>query len=401
MLLRLIRYLAGYVQIEVRGTFCERFINICTARAIAVWNIKKIDNNTVCLCICRNDFKNIRSIAKKAGVKVSITKKVGLWREYKKRKNRKLFFGGLACFAVFIMVMSQFVWQIEITGLTYSDKQHLLETLKEEGIYIGAPKYKIDQISVKNNVLLKEKELSWLWVDLKGTKAKVTVSQLRKPPTVTDYTKPYDIVATKDGVISSIVATSGTAKVKEGDSVLEGQLLISSVVTSEYINPRYTRASGKVFARTWYVEEDTFSTEIYPLEETGKIKKYNTLEIFGFNINMFFNKNHKFDNFVESNSEKVLKILGRDTGIALKTTTFRQTSPEKKILTEEELLKYAENELYCRIIKNLPEDTNEEARKINYTKNSDGTYFVSLMTEFTEQIGKEVEVLNPIQPQTQ
>ncbi len=396
MLLRLIRYFAGYVKIKVCGDFCERFINICTTRLIAVWDIQKIDENTVCLCMSKDDFKKIRQIAKKTDVRVSIVKKVGLWRVVKKHKKRKLFFWGIGICAAFVIIMSQFIWKIEVVGLTYTDKNHFMQTLKEEGIYIGAPKNKIDQLAFKNNVLLKESELSWVWVDIKGTKAIVSTSQLRKAPVVTDYSVPHDIIAEKDGVISSVVATSGTAKVKEGDSVLAGQLLISSVVTSEYIEPRYTRASGEVFARTWYTEEDNFRLEISPLVETGNKKTYTTLTVFGFDINMFFKKNHKFESFVEEKSEENLSVLGRDIGISLKRETFKQTAPEKKTLSEEEMLKYAEEELYSKIKEKLLEESREEARKVSYIKNEDDTYTVTLTMEFTEQIGKEVPVLNPI-----
>ena len=37
----LLRLILGYVRVEVEGYYIERFINICQAKKIPIWNIKR------------------------------------------------------------------------------------------------------------------------------------------------------------------------------------------------------------------------------------------------------------------------------------------------------------------------------------------------------------------------
>ena len=65
MLLKFFRYIQGYVTLSLGGDFAERFINICMKRRIVVWNIKRVSQNAITLCMSRRDFLLIRPIAKK------------------------------------------------------------------------------------------------------------------------------------------------------------------------------------------------------------------------------------------------------------------------------------------------------------------------------------------------
>ena len=62
----LIRHLyteiSGYVNIKVEGFFVERFINMCLAQDIFLWNIKYENNALVKLKISVADFRKIKKI---------------------------------------------------------------------------------------------------------------------------------------------------------------------------------------------------------------------------------------------------------------------------------------------------------------------------------------------------
>ena len=395
MLLNLFRFFSGYVTISLTGNFTERFINICIARGLVIWNIRKTDERTTTVNIAVKDFLKVRSIAKKSKTKVRIREKHGLFMHLKKHRKRKFFFIGIVFFILFIFISTRFIWHIEIHGLTYTPEQSLIRSLKEAGVYPGVLKSRIDQNKVKNIVLLKQKDLSWLWVDIKGSKAIVNVSQRTLPPVIENRT-PCDIIATKDGVIFSYTVTGGSVRVKTGDSVVQGQTLISGVVTSEMIPYRYTKASGQVWARTWYTPSDIFYPEIEVLKETGEKKTHRRINIFGFDINLFFSSKPPYDTYNVENTTNELCIFGKPTGIILKNITYTKTEKTKQTLNEAELLNYAKQQLSEKIKTELSEGAELLSRKMDFVKNPDGSYNIMLISEYKEQIGVSVEIKNPL-----
>lgn len=73
----LLRYLSGYVCVELTGYATERFLNLCTNHDINLWNMDhKEDTYTFCMSL--EDFWKIRPMVKKTRTKIRITKRCGL-----------------------------------------------------------------------------------------------------------------------------------------------------------------------------------------------------------------------------------------------------------------------------------------------------------------------------------
>lgn len=164
-------------------------------------------------------------------------------------KKRYFFFAGLALAVCFVLVMSQFVWSIEVVGNETVSTAEILQVLDGLGLHKGTFRGSVDARDLKNNALLQLDQLSWLWVDIKGSRATVSVSEKRAAPEILDQSSPCDIVASKAGVIKNFNATAGKSAVEVGQTVLEGQLLISGVVTSDLMPEstpaRYTHAARR------------------------------------------------------------------------------------------------------------------------------------------------------------
>ena len=43
----LLSYILGYVTVTIEGYYIERFINICKSKKIAIWNLKRNNNNDI------------------------------------------------------------------------------------------------------------------------------------------------------------------------------------------------------------------------------------------------------------------------------------------------------------------------------------------------------------------
>ncbi len=206
-------YLFGVVDITVEGFFIERFMNICRAQNIILWNLK-VENGTILKArISKSDFKAIRHVAKKTSCRVSLDRKSGLPFVMKKYKKRKIFAIALLVIAIFCFLITRFIWNIEITGNENISKEEVLSDLAKYGIQEGKLKTNLDLDKIKNEIRMKRDDLAWIGIDMEGTNVSVTVVEAKQEPEIIDENTPCNIVADKTGVISKMVVRSGTARV--------------------------------------------------------------------------------------------------------------------------------------------------------------------------------------------
>lgn len=61
---------------------------------------------------------------------------------------------------------------------------------------------------------LKDDRIAWIGLEIEGTNAKVTIVEATAKPDIIDENEYCDIVANKEGIITKINVTSGTANVR-------------------------------------------------------------------------------------------------------------------------------------------------------------------------------------------
>lgn len=403
MLIRILYFLRGYVEVIVKSHFIERFINICIRRNIYLWDIRHKNANTANMKMSIKSFRRIRPIAKKTHSRVHIVCKYGMPVLFHKYKRRYFFMGGLTLALCFIIIMSQFIWSIEVVGNESVSDAEILQVLGELGLKRGRPAGGFDARDLKNNALMKLDGLNWLWVDIRGSRAIVSVSEKKKAPEMLDDKTPCDIIASKPGVVKSFITKEGQSNIEVGQTVMEGELLISGVVKSERAAPRYTHAVGEVYARTWYEQSGVYPLSKQIRSPTGNISTKNTLRLFGININFFINSGNPYTScdIIETNHDLVL--FGMYTGISWKTVTYSEIDISYEPLSAEQVMQNARGELEDSIAALISEGAVYASSDINYVSVDENNIKVTLTAEYTEQIGvaKQIEtILTPDVPDT-
>ena len=174
-------------------------------------------------------------------------------------RKRYAFWVGMGLSMAAVCVLSSFVLTIEVKGNTNVPTAQILTELRRQGLGIGTFGPGLDERTVGNKVLLQLPQLSWLSINLYGTRAEVLVREAVEAPELVDAQEYGSVVARASGIVTRVEALTGEAVVKVGDTVLEGETLISGTVHLE--GPAYSdkpeigqiqvRASGRVYARTW------------------------------------------------------------------------------------------------------------------------------------------------------
>jgi similar to stage IV sporulation protein len=238
----LIRLFLGYVRIEVEGYYIEKFINECKKNKILIWNIKKVKGVKIYLNIGIGDFKRLSKICRSTKCKVKIRNKRGIPFILHKYKKRKIFAILLVVIALAIYVSSRYIWNIEIEIEENQDLPNIEIDLEEAGLKRGISKNDIDTDEIINEIRLKRNDISWMGVDIKGTNVIVKFVKADEKPELLDNSEYCNIVASKSGVITKIIAQNGTALVNVGDTVQKGDVLIAGYMEGKHTDIRYVHS---------------------------------------------------------------------------------------------------------------------------------------------------------------
>lgn len=206
ILKRIKNFCLGYLVIEIEGFFIERFFNMCAKEKIRLWGTKRKNKIAVTTKMSIDDFRQIRKIAKETNSRVKIKKKRGIIFEIKKYKNRKVFIFLFFMLVLSIFALSNFIWNIEITGNEQISEKELIEVLNKNGLKQGSLKMKIDSKKIIKKIRLENEKISWIGIDIKGTNAKITISEATEKPEIVDENEYCDIVSTKEGIITKVNA---------------------------------------------------------------------------------------------------------------------------------------------------------------------------------------------------
>ncbi|EDS73654.1 sporulation protein YqfD [Anaerofustis stercorihominis] len=260
LILKFYHYIMGYYLVEIKGLHPEKYINLINHNNISIWDIKKLDKTTIVFKIMLTDFEKAEQIAKRAQYIIDIKNEYGKKSIFKSLKKRRVFIFSAFLISVIIFAFSFFIWDIQITGTDRIDRNDILSTLEDAGFKEGCYKYGVDKKEISKVLLNTYHDLSDVTIDYKGTQAKIKLVEKNTPIKKFNKSKAVDLVAGKGGKIESIIAYNGIKKVKKGDKVKKGSLLISGKIKYEGkegdIKHYYIHAMGDVFINTTYTYKD-------------------------------------------------------------------------------------------------------------------------------------------------
>ncbi len=335
-----IKRINGTVKVEIQGFFTERYINLCKINNIKIWDVQNIAGGIVRFNIAIKDFKKLKSITKRTKCKVKILNKKGLYFKLFKYRKRRLVLLLLASFFILCIIANSFVWNIEIIGNNYIDTQRIENALKESGLYVGKNKIGFKSKEVTNNIRVIEPDISWIGIDIEGTKAIVKVVEKTKLEKDNNLNKIGDIVSDASGTIVKLVVENGTAIPSVGDYIEEGRILIEGKIYSKYMDVKDVRASGTIVISKEYEYEKEYSYKTYEKEYIDKLK---------YSIGLTINNNEFYINYLDKSlSYDIIKegssinLFGNNISFDLyKFNIYNNIEIEQ---TKEDIIELAKNE---------------------------------------------------------
>jgi similar to stage IV sporulation protein len=339
-------------------------------------------------------FKAIRPIVRKTKCRVKILAKKGIPFIMHRYRKRKTFMIGVLLFFALLWYMTSFIWVIEIVGNKDIVKEEILKYLEQCGFKVGSFKIGLDTDSIENEMMLRMDRLSWIGIEIKGTKAFIEIKERILPPKILEKHIPCNIIAAKDGVIKSMVVKSGYPVVKEGDTVEKGQLLVSGVTDSKVEGIRYTHSIASIRARTWYEKSKQIGLiREKKIKTNRKTTKY-TLKIMNNKINLFVNSSIPYTNYDKITHRKEVS-LGKNyiLPIVLESNIFEEVRIEKEKIKIEEAITQGTELLREDIISQLSPDVEILDEKVEHIFIDENNILVKLVIECIEEIGIQDEII--------
>jgi similar to stage IV sporulation protein len=387
----ILNYFTGYVKIKVEGLFLERFINICVSKKILLMDIKREKSTIMYANVGIADYKKLKQVARKTKSKIKIQRKKGLPFTIKKYRKRKIFGILFVVILALLIVSSNYIWNIEISGNVKITNQEILQSLEGSGLKVGLSKNDIDINAVISKIRLDREDIAWIGITVKGTNAIVKIKEVAKAPEVIDENKFCNIVANKTGMITKINVQNGTANVKVGDIVEEGDILVNGYLEGKYTGTRYVHGAATVEAKIWYTKKEKAMLKQQIPVQTGNEEKKYSIKFKKNQINLFktLSKFEKYDTINEN--KKIILFSNFYLPIEVVKITNKEYVLQDVTYTNEEQTQILTEKLKKELLEEIGEQKNIVNVNVN-TYSQDEAVEVEVTYEVLENIGVEQEM---------
>ena len=403
MLLDLWQYIRGYVIIDVTGFSVERFVNLAAHRGLYIWNVSYA-GTSVRMSVSIKGFRQLKECAQKTRCRFKIVEKRGLpFIAYRFRK-RKLFPIGIIAFVALLYYLSGFIWLVEVQGNERIESAQILEFLDSQGLSAGERKSGIDTLFLEREISMGFDEIAFINIGIRGTKAIVSVAETLPREEIIDKSRACDIIAKRDGIITSIFVSRGTPMVREGDVVLAGDVLVSGTLKAgdEYnmVIIGHTHSMASVRARQYYEMNFYIQREDVRKRFTGRARPSFTVNILNKELN-FLSYSHSYANYDRITSRTQLGFgENYPLPVVISRHTYKEFEPYSVFRSPDEMRELAVISVTNRILREFDFDADVIEKIIEYEQMEDGLrVFATVITN--EEIGEiryldteGVEVIN-------
>ena len=379
--------LTGYKRLRAQEGDAVEVLNLCLCYGINYTDFSYGEAREISFCCSLGTARRLQALCRERGIDLEVEEGGGLplilWR-YRRRAG--LLVGTLLALCL-VLLSRRFVWDVRVTGNQTMTESEVHAELRACGFGVGSYIPGFHAGELENRVLMASDRISWISIYLDGTVARVQIIEHVAAPPKEDASRPANLIAACDGQIELVELYRGNCTVRVGQAVRKGELLVSGIYDSATVGYRYTRAAGRILART----ERSFCVEIplTYLEKHYEEAKYSQIELkfFDYSLKIFKSSGNVTDTYDIIKEEIDLDLLGRLTlpvGLVLeKAVPYTQ---ESALRTYEEALELA----YARLEQELAA-LSEEAELLSKSVSTSLTE-TSLVLECTVSCVQDIAV---------
>ena len=219
--------MTGRMRLELTAADPAALLSKLLKTDVELSDVGQISGLAVQLTIQRSQFSKVQAVCRAEGATWKVLRSTGLLRLLRQALGRPVLVLGFVAILLLTLYVPTKVLFIQVEGAGDIPENQIIMHLENCGIRLGADRTEIRSERVKNALLEAMPELQWVGVNTYGCRAVVSV----RPRTQAEREVPErgisSIVAARDGVIRQFTTLQGNTLCKIGQSVTQGQVLIS------------------------------------------------------------------------------------------------------------------------------------------------------------------------------
>lgn len=262
---------------RVKSNRIAFLLNRLMAAGVALDRIER-GEGTISFAVRLKDAKPVCALLSEIGASYEIFGFRGLKSLLFAARKRPFLIAAMILAVIGVIFFENFIYTYSIAGNRYVNTEEVAEVLRANGVSGLVYKGSLDLPKIKRQVSAIE-GISFASVKVVGSRLQVTVKE--ELPREDPETPRFDpILSQYDAVVTKVVAESGTPRVKAGERVLPGTLLIEPFYA-------FTEGGAEAPARGEVWGEVTYRKEIFLpafyLERvrTGEVFSERQVSIFG------------------------------------------------------------------------------------------------------------------------
>lgn len=326
----LLSYLQGKSRLRIIGAAPEHCLNALTKAGISFSNVEREDALHYCISLTPRDARRAQELAGKCFCDVEILQECGAGFDLKRAAKRPVLLLGLLLCLFFSFYLQSYVWVIDIDGCEALPDEKLLRTLSDMEICVGMRADEIDMQTLRAELLKELPELSWVALNRTGGRICVLVCAREEKKDNQPQYAAADLIAVRDGVITHGNVSEGMRLFQIGESVKEGQVLVSGF--EDYgLCLKGVCASGEIYGQTWHTGALAMPSQRMKKCYTGRTWTKRTLILGRKRINLSGNSSFLGTLCDKITDKTQLRLPNYRFPVVLETELFREytLAPEK------------------------------------------------------------------------
>lgn len=393
---KLTHFFRGTVRVTVEGVELEHFLGRCAKAGLLFWGVQWVQPMVLTMCVSAPGFRTMETVATACQCTVTVEERRGLPFFLMRFRRRYALVAGLVLCLLTLAVLSRFILIIDVVGNDKVPTGVILSEMRLRGVYPGVYGPSIPVRELSHEILLAIDELSFFSLNRHGMRAEVIVREKLPEPEMVEEDQPTDVVSTATGIITHMEVYRGERLCQEGETVMEGQVLISGLVNIK--EPQYSEldlgtylvhADGQVYARTWHTIRAAMPLTARTKTYTGEEETRFALNLLGQRVNFYRNGGISFDRYDKIVNTRTWTLSsGRSLPFEVERETIRAYTMEETALSQDAVEELLRQELRDTLLDRMEEG--EVVREDFVVRVTDHGLEVTLLAECLEEIGKRV-----------
>lgn len=261
---------------QAEGLHLEKLMRLAAERQIPLTRVRR-KGRRLTGCAPEAAMPQLQELAAHGGWALEVRGYAG-WSRLREQVKRRWLVCVLCALAVAgVVTAMQLVWAVELVdaGPYEGDVRAFLQ---EQGIRPMMWRAQVEPAALRDALEWRYPRVAWVEVGWRGTVLHIRLVQGVAQGETVDWRGSRDVVASRDGVVVSVVPLAGTARCKPGDTVRKGQVLIAGEERDGAETMRPVAARGKVTARVWDGARVRMSTMERQTIYTGAVLERNCVQ---------------------------------------------------------------------------------------------------------------------------